>query len=88
MGVCSGDEGKPINLIFECGNRRNEVVTSDGRELRKPLKMFSKLSGIPESKIVDVQYKYKSLDLNSTIFFVVDFDIIKTLNFCTLSNSS
>ena len=67
MGVCSGDEGKPINLIFECGNRRNEVVTSDGRELRKPLKMFSKLSGIPESKIVDVQYKYKSLDLNSTI---------------------
>jgi hypothetical protein len=67
MGVCSGDEGKPINLIFECGNRRDEVVTSDGRELRKPLKMFSKLSGIPESKIVDVQYKYKSLDLNSTI---------------------
>ena len=67
MGVCSGDEGKPINLIFECGNRRDEVVTSDGRELRKPLKMFSKLSGIPESKIVDVQYNYKSLDLNSTI---------------------
>ena len=56
-------EGKPIVLVFDCiSYGKHEINCMDGLTLKKVLGELSRRIRLPQSKIVDVQYRYESLN--------------------------
>ena len=63
MGNCGDNEGKPIVLVFDCiSYGKHEINCMDGLTLKKVLGELSRRIRLPQSKIVDVQYRYESLN--------------------------